>query len=206
MKKLRFLIVAILCLFIVSCCVNTQTASVDSDPSATRDQVPEAETEPRALGMILVYGQPEAKPGEMIYAEDRRFQLDAAMFLDYIEGIKTTFMAAQNIGSSAHYFNTSNDEHKASAEAKFDSAMQGEFTVYAYDIQYDGERIWFGSPRTGQECISQDLCGQGQAIGQSLDCSHSRHGQPKAYCKGSAGEGTGLGGQVLAGTLNHDIS
>lgn len=143
MKKLRFLIVAILCLFLVSGCGNTQTASVDADPSAARDQVPEAETEPRALGMILVYGQPEAKPGEMIYAEDRRFQLDAAMFLDYIEGIKTTFMAAQNIGSSAHYFNTSNDEHKASADAKFDSAMQGEFTVYAYDIQYDGERIWF---------------------------------------------------------------
>ena len=143
MKKLHFLIVAILCVFLISGCASVQHASDNVDEPKPSDQIPEATTAPQSFGLALVYGKPEAKTGEKIYSESyRKFPLDAAVMLDYITDNSTVFVGAQNIASSHHHI-IDTDERKNTAEARYNSAVQGDFTLYAYDVQYDGARAWF---------------------------------------------------------------
>ena len=143
MKRLHFFIVAILCLFLVSGCASVQPASDTIDKQTSSDQIPEATVVPKSFGLALVYGKPATKPGEIIYSEGyRTFPLDVAMMLDYITEKNTDFVGAQNIACSNHYRNFTTGERKNTAEARFNSAVQGDFTLYAYDVQYDGQRAW----------------------------------------------------------------
>ena len=145
MKKLYFIIVTILCLCIISGCASVQTVSnpVIADETELSDQIPEATATPTPFGLALVYGKPEVKTGEKIYSERYyQFPLDAAVMFDYIHEETIVFAGAQNIASTNHFHNFSTGERKNTAEARFNSAVQGDVTLYAYDIQYDGERAW----------------------------------------------------------------
>ena len=120
----------------------------------------EEKAEPRTVGMVAVCGKPEAEPGVMIYTEwstekGIHFPLDAAMLFDVVEENKTTSIGSQNTGCRSIHVSTAADydlltgEEKntrkimASGTAKYNSAIKKEFTIYTYDVGYDGERAWF---------------------------------------------------------------
>lgn len=122
----------------------------------------EEEAEPRTVGMVAVCGKPDTDIGqdrkiytEWISGEGFCFPLDAAMFFNTVEGNRITGVGSQNVSGKNISVSTHTDHDlrtgretttesiMITGNARYNSTTKKEFTIYTYDVQYDGERAWF---------------------------------------------------------------